>query len=313
MTIDATPTSPVTDAAPASLAADPTTAALKLVDVNLAATVEQASVGSDPYRIDADGAPYVPVGDGGIVLGVRLGDGVWEHPADHAAPGACLVHPDPAAGYALAAQACIGNPVTVRTGAAAGRAGVVVGKRGEGGRVIAVFPQDTLRLLRPGDQLAVRGRGAGAADPVPGVTIRNIDPALLAVLPVTLGPETLTVGVRTRLPSKLVGNGIGRPTPMWDLDLQLTPADARRYDAAGLRLGDLVAITDLDARFNAGYRRGWVTIGLVGHGGSPQPGHGPGVTAILTGPAGSLRATPDPSGHQGLSEEAALDAVRDLL
>jgi Domain of unknown function (DUF4438) len=313
MTIDATSAGLTADATPASLAIDVTPAPLRLVDVNLAATVEQASVGSDPYRIDADGAPYVPVGDGGIVLGVRLGDGVWEHPGDHAAPGACLVHQDPAAGYALAAQACIGNPVTVRTGAAAGRTGVVVGKRGEGGRVIAAFPQDTLRLLRPGDQVAVRGRGAGAAEPVPGVTIRNIDPALLAVLPVTLGPETLGVGVRARLPSKLVGNGIGRPTPMWDLDLQLTPASARRYDAAGLRLGDLVAITDLDARFNAGYRRGWVTIGLVGHGGSPQPGHGPGVTAILTGPAGSLLASPDPGGHQGLSEEAALDAVRDLL
>jgi len=313
MTIDATPTSPVTDAAPASLAADPTTAALKLVDVNLAATVEQASVGSDPYRIDADGAPYVPVGDGGIVLGVRLGDGVWEHPADHAAPGACLVHPDPAAGYALAAQACIGNPVTVRTGAAAGRVGVVVGKRGEGGRVIAAFPQETLRLLRPGDQAAVRGRGAGAADPVPGVTIRNIDPALLAVLPITVQPGALAVGVRAQLPSKLVGNGIGRPTPMWDLDLQLTPATARRYLAAGLRLGDLVAITDLDARFNAGYRRGWVTIGVVVHGGSPQPGHGPGVVAILIGPAGLLRARPDAAGHHGLSEEAAFHAVRDVL
>ena len=313
MTIDVTPPGLGIDATPAGLTSEATSAALRLVAVNLAATVEQASVGSDPYRIDADGAPYVPVGDGGIVLGVRLGDGVWQHPADHAAPGACLVHPDPAAGYALAAQACVGNLVTVRTGAAAGRTGVVVGKRGEGGRVIAVFPQDTLRLLRPGDQLAVRGRGAGAADPVPGVTIRNIDPALLTVLPVPLGPQALTVGVRARLPSKLVGNGIGRPTPMWDLDLQLTPAGARRYDAAGLRLGDLVAITDLDARFNAGYRRGWVTIGLVGHGGSPQPGHGPGVTAILTGPAGSLLASPDPSAHQGLSEEAALDAVRDLL
>src|SRR5580704_12895228 len=277
-------------------------AAARLVSVNLAASIEQASVGTDPYRIDADGVPYVPVGDGGIVLGVRLGDGVWEHPGDHAAPGACLVHQDPAAGYALAAQACIGNPVTVRTGAAAGRAGVVVGKRGEGGRVIAVFPQDTLRLLRPGDQLAVRGRGAGAADPVPGVTIRNIDPALLAVLPVTLGPETLTVGVRTRLPSKLVGNGIGRPTPMWDLDLQLTPATARGYDAAGLRLGDLVAITDLDARFNAGYRRGWVTIGLVVHGGSPQPGHGPGVTVILSGPADAFVTNADAQDHRGLRE-----------
>ena len=63
------------------------------------ATVEQASIGPDPYRVDADGAPYVPVGDGGIVLGVRLGDGgVGRTVGDHAAPGACLVHADPAAG-----------------------------------------------------------------------------------------------------------------------------------------------------------------------------------------------------------------------
>ena len=205
---------------------------LRLVDVNLAGIVEQASVGVDPYRIDADGQPYVPVGDGGIVLGVRLGDGVWDHPGDHAAPGACLVHPDPAAGHALAAQACAGNLVTVRTGAATGRAGAVIGKRGEGGRVVAVFPQDTLRLLRPGDQVAVRGAGQGAAGPVPGVSLQNIDPALLAALPVTVeaggaaSSATLAVGVRAAVPGKLVGNGIGRPVPMWDLDLQLTAASA---------------------------------------------------------------------------------------
>jgi hypothetical protein len=282
-----------------------------LVSVNLLALVEQGSVGPDPYRVDADGAPYVPVGDGGVVLGVRLGDGVWEHRGDHAAPGACLVHPDPAAGYALAAQACIGNPVEVRTGAAAGEAGVVIGKRGEGGRVIAVFGQAVLRRLRPGDQVAVRSRGQGAADPVPGVTLRNIDPALLARLPVETAGGTLTASVRAILPSRVVGNGIGRPTPMWDLDLQLTPATADRHGAAGLRLGDLVAITDLDARFNAGYRRGWLSVGLVGHGGSPQPGHGPGVTVIATGPAAALAATADHGGHRGLTEETALEAARE--
>jgi hypothetical protein len=289
----------------------PTGSGLRLVDVNLAGLIEQASVGTDPYRIDADGQPYVPVGDGGIVLGVRLGDGAWDHPGDHVAPGACLIHPDPAAGHALSAQACAGNPVTVRTGAAAGHRGAVIGKRGEGGRVIAVFPQATLRLLRPGDQVAVRSRGQGASGPVPGVTVVNIDPALLAVLPVSRAADgaTVAVNVRARVPGKLVGNGIGRPVPMWDLDLQLTPATAGRHGAAGLRLGDLVAITDIDARFNAGYRRGWVTVGLVVHGGSPQPGHGPGVTPILTGPAEALRAEADASGHQSLTEQAALGAA----
>jgi hypothetical protein len=278
-----------------------------LISNNVLGIVEQAEVG-DPYRIDLDGQPYVPAGDGGIVLGVRLGDGAWQHLGDHVAPGACLAQAD-GAGYALSALACIGNPVQVRTGAAAGEAGVVIGKRGEGGRVITVFGQDVLPRLRPGDQVTVRSRGQGAADPVPGVTLRNIDPALLSRLPVEVAGGTVTAGVRAVLPSKVVGNGIGRPTPMWDLDLQLTAASADRFGAAGLVLGDLVALTDIDARFNAGYRRGWVSVGLIGHGGSPQPGHGPGVTVILTGPAELLLSRTEEA-HQGLTEEAALGAAR---
>lgn len=285
--------------------------AARLVSVNLAASVEQASVGTDPYRIDADGAPYVPTGDGGIVLGVRIGDGVWQHVGDHAAPGACLTHGDPAAGYALSAQACIGNVVTVRTGAAAGERGMVTGKRGEGGRVIVTFAQPVLGRLRPGDQVAVLGRGQGAADLVPGAVLRNIDPDLLRHLPVEAAGGVASVGVRAVLPSRVVGNGIGRPTPMWDLDLQLTLASAARFGADGLRLGDLVAITDIDARFNAGYRRGWVSVGLVVHGGSPQPGHGPGVTVILSGPADAFAINVDAAGHSGLREETVLEAGRD--
>ena len=46
------------------------------------------------------------------------------------------------------------------------------------------------------------------------------------------------------------------------------------------------------------------------HGGSPQPGHGPGVTVIATGPAAALAATADPAGHRGLTEEIALEAAR---
>ncbi len=280
-----------------------------LVSVNLAAAIEQASVGPDPYRIDADGAPYVPAGDGGIVLGVRLGDGVWEHVGDHAAPGACLTHGDPAAGYALSAQACIGNVVTVRTGAAAGERGMVTGKRGEGGRVIVTFAQPVLGRLRPGDQVAVLSRGQGAVDLVPGVAVRNIDPDLLARLPVEVAGGVVSAGVRAMVPSRVVGNGIGRPTPMWDLDLQLTPASAAGCDAAGLRLGDLVAISDIDARFNAGYRRGWESIGLVVHGGSPQPGHGPGVTVILSGPADAFVTHVDGADHCGLREETVLEVA----
>jgi hypothetical protein len=274
------------------------------VAVNLLGQVEHPVFGDSPYRIDADGAPYVPVGDGGLVLGVRLGDSVFDTSGDHVAPGACLVHPDAAAQHALLLYACIGNRAEVRTGASAGAVGAVLGKRGETGRVIAGFDADELAAMRPGDQVSVRAVGQGARpDWLPAdVTLMNLDPALLPKLPVTAGTAStastagVEVSVAAVVPAKKAGNGLGRPAPAWCLDLQLTAADG-----IGLRFGDLVAISDIDARYNMGYRRGWMTIGVLGHGASPLPGHGPGMTVIATGPARSLRPRDDGAGHTGLT------------
>lgn len=268
------------------------------VAVNLLGQVEHPAFGDSPYRIDADGAPYVPVGDGGLVLGVQLGDSVFGTSGDHVAPGACLVHPDAAAQHALGLYACIGNRAEVRTGAAAGAIGAVLGKRGETGRVITSFDADVLATMRPGDQVSVRGVGQGARpDWLPaGITPMNLDPALVPKLPVTAGTDSVEVSVAATIPAKKAGNGLGRPAAAWCLDLQLTAADGMP-----LRFGDLVAISDIDARYNVGYRRDWMTIGVLVHGASPLPGHGPGITVILTGPARSLRPQDHGAGHAGLT------------
>jgi len=275
-------------------------AALAAVAVNLLGVVEHPSFGDSPYRIDADGAPYVPVGDGGLVLGVRLGDPVFAVGGDHVAPGACLVHQDEAARHALALYSCIGNRAEVRTGAAAGAVGAVIGKRGEGGRVIVGFADDDLARMRPGDQVAVRSAGQGHAPPwLPDeVTVMNLDPdiALIGGEPEGGFGRPMQVSVRSVLPAKVAGNGLGRPAVSWDLDLQMTGESDTK-----LLLGDLVAITDIDARFNMGYRRDWLTIGVIVHGASPLPGHGPGMTVILTGPASAIRPIQDSAGHRGLT------------
>ena len=283
---------------------------LNAVAVNMLGVVEHPALGDTPYRIDADGHPYVPAGDGGLVLGVRLGDPVAALAGDHVAPGACLVHPEPAARYALVSYACIGNPAEVRTGRAAGARGAVIGKRGEDGRVITGFRQEDLARMRPGDQVTVRACGQGWQHPgvPPGVAVLNAGPGLLAALPVAWpGEGPMTVGVRAILPSKLAGNGIGRPAAAWDLDLQLPPGPGGPPaeglpGGGGLLLGDLVAVTGLDVRHNMGYRKGWLTVGVVVHGTSPLPGHGPGITPILTGPAAALTAVADVTGHRGLTE-----------
>jgi len=291
---------------------------VRAVAINMLGVVEHPALGDTPYRVDAGGHPYVPVGDGGLVLGVRLGDPVSALAGDHVAPGACLVHPDPAARHALVSYGCIGNPAEVRTGRAAGARGMVLGKRGEGGRLITGFRQEDLARMRPGDQVTVRASGQGWRHPgvPPEVAVLNAAPGLLAALPVSWpGHGPMTVGVRATLPSKLAGNGIGRPAAAWDLDLQLGSGDARSPGAggpageggpatgeSGLLLGDLVAVADLDARYNMGYRRGWLTVGVVVHGASPLPGHGPGLTPVLTGPGAALSAVPDAAGHRGLTE-----------
>jgi hypothetical protein len=270
--------------------------------VNLVGYVEHPVLGESPYRVNRDGISYVPVGDGGIVLGLELGDSVFKLAADHAAPGACLTHPDAAARHALAAFACIGNKAVVRTGAAAGAVGSVIGKRGEAGRVIVGFRPQDLAAMRPADEVLVRTAGQGwrPADIPADVAVMNTDPGVFAALPVVVsaGGGTITAAVRAVLPGKLAGNGIGRPAASWDLDLQLTSADVAPGDVL---LGDLVAVTDIDARYNMGYRRGWLTVGVVVHGASPLPGHGPGITPILTGPSAVLQTSQDPAGHVGLT------------
>lgn len=277
-------------------------AGLAAVAVNMLGTVEHPELGDSPYRVNSDGAPYVPVGDGGLVLGLRLGDSVFALDGDHAAPGACLTHRDEAARHALVLYSCIGNEAEIRTGAAAGARGAVLGKRGENGRVIVGFGAGDLARMRPGDEVSVRARGQGVRPAwLPaGVMVLNIDPDLLAALEVGSGTAQLaaiSVSVRTMLPSPLAGNGLGRPAVGWDLDLQL-----RAGDDEDLRLGDLVAITDIDARYNMGYRRDWVTVGIAVHGSSPLPGHGPGITPILTGPRARLEARADGENHVGLTD-----------
>ncbi|MCY1136996.1 DUF4438 domain-containing protein [Actinoplanes sp. Pm04-4] len=275
---------------------------MKTVAMNLSGAVETPEMPSSPYLVDVDGRPYVPIGTAGIVLGVRLGDGVFDHDADHAAPGVTLSHTDQAARHGLTALACLGNEAVVHGGAAAGRRGRVLGKRGEQGRVIVVFPDDVLELLLPGDPILVRAHGQGAVVS-PSVALINTDPDFLDRLPISVGNDGVRASVRAAVPSALAGNGIGRPAHMWDLDLQVTAETAAAAGLAGLLLGDLVAVDDLDVRHNAGYRRGWRTVGLIVHGGSPQPGHGPGLMPMLCGPREALTIDIQGDQHRGVTAE----------
>ncbi len=276
-----------------------------MLAMNLTGVIEAPGMDSVPYLIGADGRPYLPIGDGGVVLGVALGDSVFGFDAEHASPAVTLVHSDQAARHALTAFGCLGNPVTVRSGAAAGEVGTVLGKRGEAGQLLVWFPPEVLARLTPGDSMVIRAFGQGATLPAglarQGARLLNVAPALLARLPVTLADGAVECAVRGAVASKLIGNGIGRPAQQWSLDLQVDSGAAPLWELSRLAVGDLIAVHNLDVRHNAGYRFGWSTVGVTVTTASPRPGNGPQVMPILCLPTASLALTVRPVDHVGVT------------
>jgi hypothetical protein len=271
------------------------TNATGLVRKTLTGTITHPRLGALPYRIGTDGRPYVPTGEGGIAYGIGPGSPVFGWAADHLEPGATIAHPDHRANTALSAFSCLGNEAWADVGGEIA-AGTVVGSRGEAGGVFVWFPEDVLRKLAPGDRVTVRAVGVGLSFlDYPEVVVHRLDPRLVSEIVAAEG-DALVARVKAVVPPWLLGNGVGRPAATWEVDIQSDDVDEiRRHGLTDLCIGDVVALTDWEAITVHGRRPGAVTIGVVVHGDSPQPGHGPGIQPVLSDRQGQLRFTVDPA------------------
>lgn len=254
---------------------------------------------ANPYRIGQDGVARVLPGTGGIVLNCRIGDRCVGLAADHVEPGVALhnngqeiVGARNGPNLALLTSACVGNHARVATGPAAGATGLVTGKHGGVDHVLVDFDTRTLRRLNIGDKVQIYSCGLGLSlSDFPEITVMNCGPGLLRRwAPRTTG-GVLGARVTHILPAAIIGSGLGKNnTWRGDFDIQLfDAATRRRYRLDTLRFGDLVAVLDSDTRYGAAWRSGRITIGVVVHSDSTVSGHGPGVTALLTGPARCLQ------------------------
>lgn len=251
-----------------------------------------------PHRIGYDGVPRVLPGTGGIVLNRRIGDLCVGLAGDHIEPGVALhnntrevIGPRDGPNNALISYACVGNVARVISGPATGKVGVVTGKHGGINHVLVDFASPVLMRLQIGDrvQIVSHGMGLRLLDH-PGVEVMNCSPRLLRRWGITERDGRLQVPVTHLVPARLMGSGLGKNTA-WrgDYDIQLADRHARqRYGLGSLRFGDMVAIVGGDTRFGPSVRSTRLTIGVVVHGDSTVSGHGPGVTALLTGPASRL-------------------------
>ncbi len=251
------------------------------------------------YRVDADGRPFILPGMGGVTLGVHCGDPATGYAADHLEPGLSVRHRDPGANMALQFLSCVGNRVTVRSGPAAGATGRVIGQHAY---VLVDMPGSDMREVSTGDQVLVHARGQGLRLlDHPDITVKNLDPALAAVLPwQTLADGRLQVGVAAQVPADAVGAGAGMFSEFANTDLMGAYAGQGPDLSLGLeslRIGDLVVLHDQDHRFGRGFREGWLTVGVISTGHCMLFGHGPGPSSILSGPAECFALADDPTAN----------------
>lgn len=267
-----------------------------LIEMAVTGQVSQPAIRQGAYLHWPDGRATTLPGMYGIAYNARVGDRAFGWAADHVEPGVSIAHADERADYALHYLTCIGNHAEVTSGLARGARGVVTG---EHARLLVDFAPEVLEDLTVGDtiQIRARGRGIRLLDH-PAIEFKKTSPSLAQAFGLREEGGRVVCPVVMELPARVMGSGAELNAEFVDQDLM--SGDRVLLAALGIdtmRLGDLVAIRDVDHRFGRSYRRGWTAICLCIHGDSVMTGHGPGILTLIAGPADQLDFVVDPAAN----------------
>jgi hypothetical protein len=270
----------------------------RLVQVSVMGEISHPSSGGS-FRTGFDGVPRLTPGGSGIKLNFRVGDCAYGWVADHFEPGVCLQNRGSVRQFtALNALACIGNQGRVVTGEVQGEIGTVTGKHGYS-KTFIDFPLKTLKQLTIGDRIQINGCGVGLEiKDYENVRIMSLSPELLEKMNVTEEDNQLVIPVAAIVEGRMMGSGIGGGSggipDLGDFDIQSTCTELTdTYNLSKIRIGDIVAIKDMLSHYARGIYPNAVTIGVVSHGASFSPGHGPGVSPIMSAYPGKLKPVVD--------------------
>lgn len=254
------------------------------------------------WKVDHNGVPFLLPGIGGITLNVGVGDPAFGLAGDHIEPGvSCTANADKPNEFpnnSLQFLACAGNEAKILSGDAKGKTGVVIGHHGGSEHIIVEFARKVKEQMGYDDRIRIRVRGQGLVLlDYPDIRLFNLSPDLLHKMQIQ--PDIkgrLTVPVTTLVPASCMGSGLGRPhVGAGDYDVMTSDPDTvRQYHLDRMRFGDFVALMDHDNAYGRAFRKGAVSIGIVVHSDCRLAGHGPGITTLMTSPAGLIVPRKDP-------------------
>lgn len=256
----------------------------KLVKISVQGEVQHPGKNGD-FIVDGVGSGRVLPATGGICYNVKVGDCCMDLAGDHTEPGVTTsntINDLKRNGYSV--YSCIGNEAKIITGDAKGSIGYVTGEH-DLCNVLIYFDSETLEKMTLDDKVLVKGYGQGLKLlDYPDVHVMNIDPDLFEKLGIEEKDGKLIVPVAKKIPSYLMGSGVGAGSP-YRSDYDIMTQDEKTIKELGLddlRFGDIVLLEDCDNMYGRCYFEGATTIGVVVHGNCYKPGHGPGVTTIIS-------------------------------
>ena len=267
-----------------------------LVEMAVTGQVSQPTMRQGAYLHWPDGRAAILPGMSGIAYNARVGDRAFGWAGDHVEPGVSIANGDEKSDFALHYLTCIGNEAEVMTGLARGAKGTVTG---EHARILVDFAPEVLEDLMIGDTIQIRAKGRGIRlANHPALEFKKTSPALARAYGLREENGQIICPVAMELPARIMGSGAELNAEYVDQDLM--SGDRELMASLGIdqmKLGDLIAIRDVDHRFGRSFRPGWVAICLCIHGDSVMTGHGPGILTLITGPAESLGFTFDPAAN----------------
>jgi len=257
----------------------------------LAEVVHPRSSGG--YMTGPEGEPRIGYGMNGIKYNITVGDlcSGWEG-GEHIEPGLSVTNKDRADNNALSTLACIGDEIEVITGDAKGARGYVIGKHNN---FMIWLKEEDQKKIHIEDKIQIEAWGVGLK--IKGfedVTINKISPMLLQKIGIKVKDGKLVVPVTAEYPAYIMGSGYGMFPVQIDYDIETTcPTSNDELNLKNIRFGDIVALKDQLNMWGRGYYKDAVTIGVVIHGWSNHPGHGPGVTTIMSAMPGKINTIVD--------------------